>query len=125
MSPFDAAGSSGPPGLSDSAYAAILLAVDPMLVGIRVLGWSGPLRDLWVRRLTELRPGAAIRKMPVGISEDRLLGGLDLAATLAAGRAVSGTGILAESQDGFLILAMAESGRRDRPCARHDFDRAR
>jgi magnesium chelatase subunit D len=108
MSPFDAAGSSGPPSLSDSAYAAILLAVDPSLVGIRVLGWSGPLRDLWVRRITDLRPGAAIRKMPVGISEDRLLGGLDLAATLAAKRAVFGTGILAESKDGFLVLAMAE-----------------
>lgn len=58
--------------------------------------------------MTGLRPGAAIRKMPVGISEDRLLGGLDLAASLAAGRAVYGTGILAESQSGFLILAMAE-----------------
>jgi hypothetical protein len=107
MSPFDA-GSSGPPPLSDAAYAGILLAVDPTLTGIRVVGWSGPVRDLWVRRMTGLRPGAAIRKMPVGISEDRLLGGLDLAASLAAGRAVYGTGILAESQSGFLILAMAE-----------------
>ena len=107
MSPFDA-GSSGPPPLSDAAYAGILLAVDPTLTGIRVVGWSGPVRDLWIRRMTGLRPGAAIRKMPVGISEDRLLGGLDLAASLAAGRAVYGTGILAESQSGFLILAMAE-----------------
>jgi magnesium chelatase subunit D len=107
MSPFDA-GSSGPPPLSDAAYAGILLAVDPTLTGIRVVGWSGPVRDLWVRRMTALRPGAAVRKMPVGISEDRLLGGLDLAASLAAGRAVYGTGILAESQSGFLILAMAE-----------------
>jgi magnesium chelatase subunit D len=107
MSPFDA-GSSGPPPLSDAATAGILLAVDPTLTGIRVVGWSGPVRDLWVRRMTGLRPGAAIRKMPVGISEDRLLGGLDLAASLAAGRAVYGTGILAESQSGFLILAMAE-----------------
>ncbi len=107
MSPFDTAGSS-PPALSDAAYAGILLAVDPALVGIRVRGWPGPARDLWVRRATQLRPGAAIRKMPAGITEDRLLGGLDLAATLAAGRAVLGTGILTESQGGYLILAMAE-----------------
>jgi magnesium chelatase subunit D len=108
MSPFDGAGASAPPPLSDAAYAGILLAVDPALNGVRVLGWSGPSRDLWVRRLTGLRPNAVIRKMPVGISEDRLLGGLDLAATLAAGRAVHGAGILAEAQDGFLVLAMAE-----------------
>jgi magnesium chelatase subunit D len=108
MSPFDAAGSSEPPPLSDAAYAGIFLAIDPGLTGIRVLGWSGPARDLWVRRMTGLRPGAAIRKMPVSISEDRLLGGLDLAATLASGRAVFGGGILAESHGGFLILAMAE-----------------
>jgi magnesium chelatase subunit D len=112
MSPFDAAESSPPLPLplplSDATYAGILLAVDPALTGIRVLGWSGPARDLWVRRVTGLRPNAVIRKMPVGISEDRLLGGLDLAATLAAGRAVNGTGILAESQDGFLLVAMAE-----------------
>ncbi len=108
MSPFDAAAAPSPPPLSDAAYAGILLAIDPTLNGIRVIGWSGPPRDLWVRRLTALRPGAVIRKLPVGISEDRLLGGLDLAATLANGRAVHSTGILAESQDGFLVLAMAE-----------------
>jgi magnesium chelatase subunit D len=108
MSPFDAGESPAPPPLSDAAYAGILLAVDPALTGIRVLGWSGPARDLWVRRMTGLRPGAVVRKMPIGISEDRLLGGLDLAATLAQGRAVHGTGILAESQNGFLVLAMAE-----------------
>jgi magnesium chelatase subunit D len=108
VSPFDAGGSIGPAHLSDAAYAAIFLAVDPTLMGIRVMGWSGPARDLWISRMTALRPGAAIRKMPVGISDDRLLGGLDLAATLAAGRAVFGSGILTESQGGLLILAMAE-----------------
>jgi len=108
VSPFDSGGSSAPPPLSDSAFAGVLLAVDPTLTGIRVLGWSGPDRDRWLRGVTGLRPGAAIRKMPVSISEDRLLGGLDLTATLAAGRAVHGTGILAESHDGFLVLAMAE-----------------
>ena len=108
MSPFEGAGSSALPPISDAAYAGILLAVDPALIGIRVVGWSGPARDLWVRRVTGLRPKAAIRKMPVAISEDRLLGGLDLAATLAGGRAVYSAGILAESRSGFLILAMAE-----------------
>jgi magnesium chelatase subunit D len=108
MSPFDAAGASKPPPLSDAAYAGILLATDPALIGIRVVGWSGPARDLLVRRITGLRPAATIRKMPMGISQDRLLGGLDLTATLAKRSAVFADGILAESQNGFLILAMAE-----------------
>ena len=108
MSPFDSFDAPVPPPLSDSVYAAALLAIDPGLGGVRLCGWSGPARDLWVRRMTGLRPEAAMRKMPVGISDDRLLGGLDLAATLAAGRAVYGSGILAESKGGFLVVAMAE-----------------
>ena len=108
MSPFEGVGSSTPPPLSDAAYAAVLLAIDPGLVGVRVRGWSGPARDAWIRDTTCLHPTAPVRKMPLGISDDRLLGGLDLAATLAAGRAISGAGILAESENGFLVVAMAE-----------------
>jgi magnesium chelatase subunit D len=109
MSPFDSGSPSiPPPPPSDSTYAAILLAIDPALGGILVRSWSGPTRDKWVQRLTSLRPAATIKKMPVGISDDRLLGGLDLTATLATGRPVTATGILTEAEGGFLLLAMAE-----------------
>jgi magnesium chelatase subunit D len=111
MSPFDAGDAGGPaqpPPLADAVYAAALLAIDPSLGGILLHCWSGPRRDLLVRRLTALRPGAIVKKMPVGISDDRLLGGLDLGATLAAGRPVLSPGILTEAAGGFLILAMAE-----------------
>ena len=39
---------------------------------------------------------------------DRLLGGLDLAATLRAGRPMPQRGLLAEADGGVLVLAMAE-----------------
>ena len=42
------------------------------------------------------------------MSESRLLGGLDLAATLKYGRPVAETGILQECDNGVSILAMAE-----------------
>ena len=48
----------------------------------------------------------------------RLLGGLDLAATLHAGRPVAERGMLAEANGGIVLLAMAERSRfRRERCA--------
>ena len=49
-----------------------------------------------------------LRRVPLNIADDRLLGGLDLAATLGAGRPVFSRGLLAEAGDGVLMFAMAE-----------------
>jgi magnesium chelatase subunit D len=46
--------------------------------------------------------------VPIRIEDDRLLGGLDLTASLAAGRAIAQRGILAEANQGVVFLAMAE-----------------
>ncbi|SDH25636.1 magnesium chelatase subunit D [Roseospirillum parvum] len=94
----------------DAALAAALLAVDPHgLGGVLVRGLPGPVRDHWqelVRRL--LPPETPFRKIPLHIGDDRLLGGLDLAATLRAGRPVAQRGVLAESDGGVVLLPMAE-----------------
>ncbi len=85
-----------------------LLAVDPGL-GCRVRGGPGIMRDSVLQALRAALPaGSAWRKLPVGVTDDRLLGGLDLAATLAAGRRVAERGLLALADGGFLIVAMAE-----------------
>ncbi len=55
-----------------------------------------------------LPPDAPVRRIPLRIEDDRLLGGLNLPASLAAGRPVAQRGILAESDGGVAILAMAE-----------------
>jgi magnesium chelatase subunit D len=52
--------------------------------------------------------GAPLRRIPLGIEDDRLLGGLDLSASLAAGRPVVQHGLLVQSNGGVAILAMAE-----------------
>jgi magnesium chelatase subunit D len=49
-----------------------------------------------------------MRRAPLAIADDRLLGGLDLAATLRAGRPVAETGLVAQTHGGVLVLAMAE-----------------
>ncbi len=85
-----------------------LLAVDPGL-GCRMRGGPGPLRESVLLALRAALPaGSPWRKLPVGVTDDRLLGGLDLAATLATGRRVAERGLLALADGGFLIVAMAE-----------------
>jgi magnesium chelatase subunit D len=113
VSPFDPQWErDSPPGVDykDEIWAAALTATDPAgLGGISVRAWSGPLRETYVRRLGGLFPAdARLKKMPLGISDDRLLGGLDISATLQAGRPVFCAGLLAEVQGGVLVLAMAE-----------------
>ncbi len=90
--------------------AARLFAVDPHgLGGVALRAQAGPVRDVWLSALRTLLPALApIRRVPLHVGEDRLLGGLDLAATLTAGRPVAERGLLAAADGGVLILAMAE-----------------
>jgi magnesium chelatase subunit D len=90
--------------------AAALLAVDPAGLGGAVLhGTVGPRRDAWLAMLGALMPAdAPWRRVPLHINDDRLLGGLDLAATLSAGAPIAQRGLLAEADGGIVLLAMAE-----------------
>ncbi|MEM9689863.1 MAG: magnesium chelatase subunit D [Pseudomonadota bacterium] len=94
----------------DAAAAALLLAANPAALGGVILnGLPGPWRDCWLdgyRGLLDVnRPWL---KLPVSIADDRLLGGLDFAATIAAGRPVYATGVLESANGGVVLLAMAE-----------------
>jgi magnesium chelatase subunit D len=89
--------------------AAAIVAVDPHAVGgVRLRGPPGPARDRWLKRFAEVCGGLPLRRMPAQASEDRIVGGLDLAATLRTGRRVSERGLLAAAHGGVLVLAMAE-----------------
>ena len=95
---------------SDAATAAQLFAVDPFGTGgILVRSRAGPVRERW---LTMLRAGVTIaqplKRLPLHIADGRLLGGLDLNATLLAGRPVAERGLLADADGGVLMVAMAE-----------------
>jgi magnesium chelatase subunit D len=103
--------------VTDPALAALLLAVDPAGLGGAVLRAApGPARDRWLALLRKALPEETPwRRLPLGIPDSRLLGGLDLAATLAAGRPVAERGVLAGADGGILVAAMAE--RLDTPTA--------
>ena len=94
----------------DSCRSAALFALDPSaLGGISLRACAGPVRDAWLAQLRKMLPdGAPVRRVPLNIADERLLGGLDLAATLRAGRPVAERGLLAETNGGVLLLAMAE-----------------
>ncbi len=94
----------------DAARCAALLAVDPHgLGGVLLRASAGPVRDRWLKALRGLLPAdTPQRRMPGHIADERLLGGLDLTATLALGRPVAQRGLLAEVHGGVLVVPMAE-----------------
>lgn len=100
-----------PPKLrADAAFAAALCAVDPVgLGGVALRASASPLRDAWLNLLKTLQPaGTPWLRLPHHATDAALLGGLDLAATLHAGRPVAQRGLLARADGGWLLLAMAE-----------------
>jgi magnesium chelatase subunit D len=95
---------------ADALRAAALLAVDPHGLGGALLrAGHGPVREAWLEVLrTSLPEGSPVRRVPLHAGDERLIGGLDLPATLAQGRPVAQAGLLAEADGGVLVLAMAE-----------------
>lgn len=101
-------GSIPPSQWTDALDAATLFAIDPIgLGGVSLRAAPGSLRDRWLN-LVRSFVAAPLRRLPLNVSDDRLIGGLDLAATLHAGRPVAERGILAEADGGILLVAMAE-----------------
>lgn len=99
-----------PERLDLPALALGLLAVDPFQLGGAVLrSGPGPETDAWLLALRRSLPqDTPWRRLPVNIDDDRLLGGLDMAASLSAGRPLLAKGLLAEADGGVLVLPMAE-----------------
>jgi magnesium chelatase subunit D len=92
-----------------AGLVAALFAVDFRLGGVAVRTRAGHVRDEWLRQLLALLPkGTPVRRVQPGIDDESLLGGLDLAATLRAGRRLASTGLLAQAEGGVLIMPMAE-----------------
>ena len=94
----------------DAATVAALFAVNPAgLGGVALRAPAGPERDAWLGLLRRLLPAQTpLRRVPMNINDTALLGGLDLGATLNAGRPVAQQGVLAQADGGIVLLAMAE-----------------
>lgn len=78
------------------------------LGGVWLRSQAGPSRQLWLDALKTANAERPWVRVPASVDEDRLLGGLDLGATLTSGRPVMQTGLLAAAHEGMLELRMAE-----------------
>jgi len=89
---------------------AALFAVDPVgCGGVAIRSLATPARDAWLQLLHDLLPeDTPVRRVPLHINDERLLGGLDLAATLQAGRPIGQKGVLTLADGGVVLMAMAE-----------------
>ena len=94
----------------DAATIAALFAVDPVgLGGVALRSPACDNRDQWLALLKSLLPSQTpLRRVPLNINDTALLGGLDLGATLQAGKPIALQGLLSQADGGILILAMAE-----------------
>ncbi|WP_271078458.1 magnesium chelatase subunit D [Aurantiacibacter sp. MUD61] len=97
-----------PSPLADALLAARLLAIAPAALGGMNLRGGGPARDLV---LAALKSGFPTRRIPPHIDEERLLGGVDIVASLTAGKPVMQKGLLADADGTLLIAPMAERMR--------------
>jgi magnesium chelatase subunit D len=94
----------------DAATIAALFAVDPVgLGGVALRSPACDNRDQWLALLKSLLPTQTpLRRVPLNINDTALLGGLDLGATLQAGKPIALKGLLSQADGGVLVLAMAE-----------------
>jgi len=97
-------------GTARVELSAALLALDPWGLGGAVIRAARhDIAEAFVARVAALLPAATpLRRLPLSIPDDRLLGGLDLAMTLALGRPVAERGLLATLDGGVLIVPAAE-----------------
>jgi magnesium chelatase subunit D len=94
----------------DALAIATLFAIDPYGTGgVTLRAAPGPVRDRWLATVHAMLPAQTpVLRVPVHVADERLLGGLDLAATLGAGRPVVERGVLATAHNGIAVFAMAE-----------------
>lgn len=95
--------------IDDGMLSAFLLAIAPeALKGAVLYGESRGSGELWLRAFESLLSSPSLlKRVPGNISDERLLGGLDLTATISRGHAVSDRGLLTEADGGAVVLSGA------------------
>lgn len=94
-------------------HVAQLITLAPHVFGgVIVHARSGPVRERWLQTLEQLARHhgltTPIRKIPSGISDENLLGGLDIETTIISGKPIFRAGLLSHCDQSLVILPMAE-----------------
>ena len=92
-------------GLDEAKAALLYAAVEPRLGGVLLRGEKGSAKTTLARGLAALLPGEApFVELPLGATEERVLGSLDLPELLTAGTARFRPGLLAAADGGVLYV---------------------
>lgn len=91
-------------GADQLKLALCLTAIDPKIGGVLIEGPRGMAKSTLARGLADLLAGGAFVTLPLGASEERLVGTLDLDAALGQGRAQFSAGVLAKADGGVLYV---------------------
>ncbi|GEM45571.1 VWA domain-containing protein [Deinococcus cellulosilyticus] len=90
-------------GQQDMKLALLLNAIDPSLGGVLLRGDKGSAKSTAARALATLLGEVPFINLPLGVTEDRLLGGLDLEQTLKGHPALK-PGLLQQAHGGVLYV---------------------
>jgi magnesium chelatase subunit D len=92
-------------GQEDAKLGLMLNAVDPRCGGLLLVGGKGTGKSALGRLSRTLFPhGTPFVEMPLNVTEESLLGGIDIEATLAGGRRVLQPGIVSRANGGVVYV---------------------
>jgi magnesium chelatase subunit D len=97
-------------GQEDLKLALILIAIDPTIGGVLITGERGTAKSTTARGLAALLPKTSAGKsapfveLPIGATEDRVIGSLDLSRVLREGSTELRSGLLARADGGVLYV---------------------
>ncbi|MHA6194801.1 ATP-binding protein [Pseudomonas wadenswilerensis] len=91
-------------GADELKLALCLTAIDPKIGGVLIEGPRGMAKSTLARGLADLLGEGPFVTLPLGASEERLIGTLDLDAALGQGRVQFSPGVLAKADGGVLYV---------------------
>jgi magnesium chelatase subunit D len=92
-------------GQEEAKLALLLIAVDPQIGGVLLRGEKGTAKSTLARALAALLPGRPpFVELPIGATEDRVVGSIDLTAALTGGQQRFRPGLLAAADGGVLYV---------------------